>query len=137
MEQIEFDSIETRHLEALARSVMEAPADERDSPREMLSLIKSGVSKLYETPQALYLCRKVDRLLMLDAICCYEPVYGLPETAALFETFVQDLRQLAAEWECDKIKTIVFDRALTCVIKHLGGRVESVVMTLPVEPDNG
>lgn len=137
MEQIDFNSIDTRHLEALAQSVMKAPADERDSPREMLTLIKSGVSRLYETSGGIYLCRKVGRTLMLDAICCYESVQGIAETALLFETFVTELRRVAAEWECDKIKTIVFDDRLTCVIKHLGGRVESVVMTLALEHDDG
>lgn len=133
MNRVLLEQMTDRHLEALARSLLEAPEDERDSPKEILQLIKAGTSQLFETPDGLYLCRKVGNLLWLDALCCYEQVAGVRETCNRFATFLEDLRQLAADWQCDKIKTCAFDSRITSVIQHLGGRVESWTLTLALE----
>jgi hypothetical protein len=133
MRHIPFDQIAERELRLLARSVLEAPADERDSPQEMLSLIKSGVSHLFTIDDGIVLCRKVDKTLMLDALCCETSTLGFAEAARRYSGLAEDLQKLAAEWECDKIKTVVYTDRLASVIQHLGGRVESRTMTLAVE----
>lgn len=137
MRFVHFLAIERRHLMALAKSVLQAPPEERDSPQEMLSLINVGASQLYESDDATVLVRKNGSTLMLDALSCDFPVMGIADAAARYSGLAQDLQKLAAEQECDKIKTTVFDPRLSSVIQHLGGRVESWTLTLPVESSDG
>lgn len=137
MKLVPLDELTGWHTRGLAASMLQAPADERDSPRELLLAIKQGRSWLYEFDGGLVLCSKRENILLLDALWCEEPVKGIRESAQRYSKLGTMLKQLAAEFKCDKIKTIVFDPRLACVIEHLGGYVESRVMTLPVESRDG
>jgi len=41
------------------------------------------------------------------------------------------LRKIAADWECDMIETVCYNRRLAVAIQKMGGALESLTMTLP------
>lgn len=69
-------------------------------------------------------------------------IMALHDPSGLFGTHVRGLtsaiRQLAADWECDKIETTCYSLHLAEVIKAMGARVECVTMVIDLKgPTDG
>jgi hypothetical protein len=81
---------------------------------------------LFEFPGGSMLVEKIDNRLHLTA---FSSDAALKNAAPLLE----DVKRLAADWQCDTIETTVFDPRLASVICKLGGRVESQTVILSAE----
>lgn len=127
---IAFEQIEERHVDWLSKSLLAAPEPDRPDVSDLLRSIMNRHALLFEFDCGIALCTKIDKRLRIDA-------FAADRYHAVIKNLVADLRRLAADWECDTIVTFSFDPRLTSVIKHLGGSVESVTVTLPVETPNG
>jgi hypothetical protein len=120
------ESFAQRHLIGLARSLLAAPADTRYDVDFIIEAVTRGTMRLFDWPNGLVLVSKRGQRLVLE---------GLHATQLLKDAvpLTDDLKRLAADWQCDTIETTCFDKRLTCVIEKLGGRVESRTLTLAVE----
>lgn len=123
---VAFEDIDQRHIVGLANSLLAAPADNRVEPDDFVRAIMLGTMRLFEWDGGLILIGARDNRMMIWALCTTH----LPRDAA---QLAEDLKRLATDWQCDTIETTVFDPRLTCVIEKLGGRVESITLTLAVE----
>jgi hypothetical protein len=115
-----------RHLVGLANSLLAAPADTRYDVDYIIEALTRGTMRLFDWPNGLVLVSKRGQRLVLE---------GLWATRLLKDaiTLADDLKRLAADWQCDTIETTCFDKRLARVIEKLGGRVESRTLTLAVE----
>lgn len=123
---VPFEDIGPKQIERLAKSLLAAPAESRPTPGEYITSIRDGTRTLFEWDKGIALVGQRGQRLVLYACQCDDLLHEvLP--------FVEDLKKIAAEWECHTIETIVFDPRLASVIRKLGGALESQLMTLPVE----
>ena len=123
---VPFESIEQRHIVGLVNSAFAAPADNRMDLNQILKEIKDGTMRLFDWPHGIVLVSKNFNRLTIWALATNNLIKDGPQ-------LTDDLKRLAAEWECDTIQTTCFDPRLTSVIQKLGGRVESTTLTLAVE----
>ena len=128
---VPFDSITDQHLRWIAESLTTCPEFHRPDGEEMLRAVESGASKVFAWDEGLLVVSveehntSHERRLMIEAWAGQGASFRLAELA-------DDLRRIAAEWQCDTIETLAFDLRLSSAICRIGGRVESVCITLPV-----
>ena len=126
IQHVPFEAVDQRHIVGLANSLLAAPADNRPEPEEFLRAVMLGTMRLFEWDGGMALVGVRDNRLVLYAFSADSIFFSARRLA-------EDLKRLAADWECDTIETTCFDPRLTCVIKRLGGRVESMTITLAAE----
>lgn len=123
---VDFEDLDEKHLDWIAESVLAQPEDIRANSSDFLRAIKDEKMRMFDWDDGCLLVGVTRNRLILYAFCCH----ALLKQA---EQLAEDLKRLAADWECDTIETTCFDTRLTSVIKKLGGRVESTTLVLPVE----
>lgn len=123
---VPFEQIGARHIEGLVKSLNAAPECARPDAKEWLADIQAGRKTLFEWDEGIAVCGARPPRLVLFACSTTDLIHTILP-------FVEDLKRIAAEWQCDTIETIVFDPRLASCIKKLGGALESQLMTLPVE----
>lgn len=125
---VSFEDVNERHVVHLANSLLGAPTDQRPDTEDLLRGIQTGSMRLFDWDDGVVLVSQRDgRLLMLSFSCAEGQLFKTAEPLAA------DLKKLAADWQCDTIETTCFDPRLASVIEKLGGRVESLTLTLAVE----
>lgn len=123
LRKVPFNQLEQRHLELLAESMITAPEQVRAT--ETLKLLATDAASFYEWDKGvMVLYRMPSGRLSLEAY--NGSVFGRTE-------LMEEVKQLAAELECDTIETFVFDPRLASCIERLGGHIESYVVVMPVE----
>lgn len=127
------EHLTAEHMELLIESQEPAPAWIRPTLAEMLHRLSIQEQMVFAFPSGLFLVSVQDgknqRRLSIDGFVCRER-YGF-----IVRSLVTDLRKLASDWACDKIETTCFAKPLISIITKLGGRIESVTVTL--ETSNG
>lgn len=123
--------ITSKHLEWIARSMLVSPEDVRPDEEEFLMDLKLGRKQLFEWPTGMVVVAVRDKRLVLWGFGS-DPNLSM-ETCRLL---ADDLKRLAADWQCHTIETLCFDSRFTSVIRHLGGRVESTTLVMDVEPQD-
>jgi hypothetical protein len=109
---------------SLLRAAVWEPAD------EFMRKLHAGEAKAFRFPGGLLILEshkhpETTRLL----------ITAFAGNAAIWKRcgLARELRLIAAEWKCDTIETTCFDARLAAAIVKIGGKVESVTVTLSVE----
>lgn len=127
---VAFDELTDRHVIAISASVNAAPLRHRPDPADVLRAIVLGSARCFEFGDngVIVVSTPGDARLRIDAF-----------SGKIFSrrALADDLRRLAADWECDTIETFVFDPRLASAITGIGGRVEAFSVALPVEQSDG
>lgn len=130
LDLVPFERLGDRHIERIVASLRSAPAEKQIDGIALLHSIQRGYLAVYEWETGLIVLGVDGKRLSLEVLSCD---HLLQDVIPL----VADLRQIAADRGCDMIETIVFDTRLGTVIQKLGGRVESMTLTLAVESTDG
>lgn len=125
---VPFPDIGVRHIELLAKSLHAAPEPARMSVEYLIRELHQRRMRLFEYTGGLIVVHKDDKRLIIDALAC--------EKLGQAWLLEKALQKLAADWQCDTIKTTVFDERLARAIRKLGGRVEAIDLILPVERED-
>jgi hypothetical protein len=119
-------------LVLLAESLNAAPAYEARDGVELLSAIHHSLAHAFALPD--------DGLMVLEPKIGADgsrrlSIIAFSGDGAIFlrKGLVGDLRKVALEWGCDTIETIAYDPRLARAIEKVGGRVESICLTLALE----
>lgn len=123
---VPFSDLNEQHLDWIAESVLVQPEEIRASSADFLRAIMQEKLRLFDWESGCLIVGIHEHRLILHALCCHDLLHCAVQLA-------DDLKRLAADWECDAVETTCFDTRLTSVIEKLGGRVESVTLVLPVE----
>lgn len=123
---VPFEQISGKHIEQIVASLNAAPVDIRIDGTALLRRLQSGHCGCYAWDNGLVVVGVAGNRLSLEAVSCG---HLLKDAINL----TSDLKEIAAERRCDTIETMVFDARLASVIEKLGGRVESITLTLAVE----
>lgn len=117
--------ITRKHLKMLAESIHAAPEGARMDEHQLVLDLQTGKYRLFEWVDGCLVVAKVGSRLLLMHFCCHNLVKRLP-------SLVSEVQGIAADWECDKIETMCFDRRLTSAMQRLGAEVESTTLVLDV-----
>lgn len=120
---IPFSEIKERHVAAMLDSVNAAPADDVIDVGFLLQEILAERMRLFEYDHGCMVVTKRGKRLAI--VTCTARIWRIKALA-------EDMKRLAADWECDIVETMVFDSRLADAIVKIGGQVESFVLTLPV-----
>lgn len=122
-------AIEEQHLRLLLAGLV-APLAVRPDPHDILRRVHAKQAQMYTFPQGLLVLevheREDNKALLITA-------FAGPSAVFKRRALAQDLRRLAADWRCDTIETTVFDRRLSDAICSIGGKIESITVTLGVK----
>lgn len=127
---VPFPEIDGVHLKMLAESLNACPEFHRPLGSDVIEDLQAGRAKMFEFDGGILVLSVEEhnltkqRRLMIDAWSGDGSIFHRVEAA-------NDLRRIAADWQCDVIETLVFDLRLASAICSIGGRVESVCVTLP------
>lgn len=119
--------INQRHLQAIASSLHVCPEDARHDPVEFAQGLNAGHYRLFEYEHGIFVVHRENNRLVIDAM---EASIWNRNSLALV------IKQLAADWLCDKVQTTVFDKRLADAIVSIGGVVESYDLVLDVGTDD-
>lgn len=125
---VPFPDLTRQHIRLLAKSLLAAPEDVRMSVEYLTEELRERRMRAFSFDGGLLVVHKEGKRLVIDALAC----------DALGRCWLLDewVKRLAADWECDTIKTTVFDERLARAIRKLGGRVESIDLVLSVERED-
>jgi hypothetical protein len=120
---VPFSLINQRHLEAVAKSLLAAPADIRLEVEDLVLGLKNGYYRMFEWDKGLIIVHRFENRLVIDAL-----------TFSIFQRrqLATVLQKLAADWLCDKVQTTAFDKRVADAIVGIGGKVESYDLVLEV-----
>lgn len=120
---VPFEEYTAEHLRMLASSMIVPPEAMRLTCAEVIDQLHSGALQLFEFDGGIVAVGVNGRTLLVEAL--YMNIWKKrPLLAAM--------KQLAADYRCDTIKTSVFDRRLAAVILSMGGRVVMYDLSVPV-----
>lgn len=113
-------------LRLLARSALAAPEGAGESAQELLQRLMEGKAQAYGFPTGMLVLENHKPRLRIAAWAGDRSIW-------LRVPLARELREIAAEWACDMIETTVFDLRLADAICRIGGKRESVTVTLSVK----
>lgn len=127
---VPFADLNQDHLTWIAESALAPPVESRVDASDFLRALMQGTMRLFDWDDGCIVVGKREKRLVIYAFACHNLVKRLPP-------LLDDMRRLAADWECDAIETTCFDSRMTSAIKKIGAVTESTTIVLPLESDNG
>jgi hypothetical protein len=123
--------VTSEQIGLLAKSLLRAPSFERPSGEKLIGMLHTGEAHMYEFPQGLLILQRLHGADHTDRVSIL--AFAGRATAWKMRELAQDLKKIAAEWGCDTIETLCYDTRLASAIQRVGGKLESVSLTLAVE----
>jgi hypothetical protein len=131
---VPFEGLTNRHIQMIDKSLKSAPLFGRPSLEAVIRKLREKDTLLFEVPRGIILAEVLEsggeRRLCIPAFYCEK--FG-----AHSRGISANVIRLALDWNCSKIETCVYSRAMLGILKRSGARVESINMVMQLEPDHG